>query len=391
MKVAIFLFILVSILIGNPQWTALGITAIALYLAHRWWEAHGPDLLKVKAFFTLEKIHSDETTQFNVEIENRFFLPLQVKVLFTLHEKIALEGTRQKPVEKKTIQHEVSLLLPARGTIRHPITATPSHRGNYWLDDFKLHIKDPLGMAPLDLEIYTHPKLLVYPKQIAVQEMERIMREPWGEVLSRKNLLQDDAAFYMGSRGYRRGDPYKRIDWKATAKQQSLQTKIYDFTVHGKVYFAMDMPFVRENDESSQVELEHWISALATLVSFCRRRGIEYKILLNFSLRMAKKFTEIPWGSGKRHYLSVLEILAKLRPIRWISFSFMLQQIEREQQISCGVVVLKKQLTSDDWAALRRLERKGHSIWIVENTAHMTSLRAIESFVEKKEGIPYEV
>lgn len=376
-----------GIFFGSPKWIIIAIGCYILFYAYEWWLKRIKAAFETQIDFEPSKMHVDQEGIMRIRLKNNSILPMHVIVSFDadtpIEVKQAYKASDSRRVKNTYLVH---FLLPPKSSAEKQLNVVVEHRGLYWLDNVHLKVRDPLGLTHSELELQVLPQLMVFPKPFLVQEMAKIMHEPMGDVLSQERLLQEDQAFYIGSRNYQMGDPFKKLDWKATARRQSLQTKLYDYTVHGKVYFVMDPPNLLNVDDEKKAVLEKWIGSLATLISFCRNQGIVYRVLINSSFRVSKKFSETPWGSNHKHYQSILELLARLKVNKWIPFSVLLHQIEREGHLGSGVVVLKQEWKEEDRLALQRLERKGYRIWIVQLSDHGSALKPLANVGGREEN-----
>jgi uncharacterized protein (DUF58 family) len=387
MNRALLLILFLGIFFGSPKWIIIAIGCYIIYFAYEWWLKRVQTAVETQMDFEPSKINVDQEGKMRIRLRNNSILPIHVIVSFEADLPIEIkQAYKSQDPQRIKNTYSIHFLLPPKGSVEKQLEVSARHRGLYWLDNVRLQIRDPLGLTHLELDLNIIPQLMVFPKPFFVQEMARIMHEPMGDVLSQERLLQEDQAFYIGSRNYQTGDPFKRLDWKATARRQSLQTKLYDYTVHGKVYFVMDPPVLLKDDEEKKAILEMWIGSLSTLISFCRKQGIVYRVLINSSFRISKKFSETPWGSNRKHYQSILELLARLKVNKWISFPLLLHQIEREGHLGSGVVVLKQDWKEEDRLALHRLARKGYRVWIVQLSEHGSTLQPLANVAGREEN-----
>lgn len=379
--------LILGIFSGRVGWVTLTAGVYMMHMLYRLW-LHGiRDATETTIAFDPGRIHVDEEGNLRIQLTNRFWLPLYVRLEFVIDSAVAISGVQSNHLEgfrQSSRAYTLYFLLPARGGVDRKLSYTAKHRGTYWMDQVTLHIKDPLGLTESSRELSLHPGVIAYPKAFPVFDMGKIMKEPIGEHLSHERLLQEDHAFYIGSRDYQRGDPFKRLDWNATAKAQTLQTKQYDYTVHGKVYIVLDPPYVQPDNEEQKAELEQWIGALSTLVTYCHHRGIVFRLLINSSFRASKRFTETPWSNGRNNYFGIMELLAKLKVNKWVQFPVLIHQIVREKRHGNGVIVMKARWKDEDWAALGGLEQRGYRIWVAQRQEAGITLHTLDQIPDRK-------
>src|SRR5690625_6213241 len=85
----------------------------------------------------------------------------------------------------------------------------------------------------------------------------------------------------IGTRNYQYGDPFKHINWKASAKAQSLQTNTFERVVDKSLIIIVNLQ-AKENRNfpiSSEM-LERNLSYTAYLAQFAINQGYPYELRL---------------------------------------------------------------------------------------------------------------
>jgi uncharacterized protein (DUF58 family) len=137
-------------------------------------------------------------------------------------------------------------------------------RGLYGVGPLALSLGDVFGIARRDL-MFTHPHyILVYPRILALHELELPAVALFGDLRSRRPILGDPARA-SGVRDYRSGDPLHDIHWRATAATGTLQVKLFDpaTTVQTMIYLDADRSGYL--DENPFLAIELAISIAATV------------------------------------------------------------------------------------------------------------------------------
>ena len=137
-------------------------------------------------------------------------------------------------------------------------------RGLHSIGPLTLSVGDIFGLARRELYMREPEYLLVYPRILAVQELELPSRALFGDVRVRRPLLGDPARV-GGIRDYRPGDPLHDIHWRATAAAGSLQVKQYDAatTIQTTIYLDLERSSYRSGNMFEATELA--ISVAATI------------------------------------------------------------------------------------------------------------------------------
>src|SRR5690606_25410219 len=73
----------------------------------------------------------------------------------------------------------------------------------------------------------TYTPVIVYPRIYSMPELGLPASRPFGERKGRERIFEDPGRI-AGIRPYQPGDPMRRIDWKASARMQALQSRVYE-------------------------------------------------------------------------------------------------------------------------------------------------------------------
>src|SRR5690606_19496429 len=122
------------------------------------------------------------------------------------------------------------------------IPVTGNRRGLARLKKMELSVPHPFGEGTVVLEYKPMilQELLVYPKlQKAFFHYSPSRQKP-GQ-FNLKNSLFDDSFQPIGTRDYVPTDSFNTIHWKASARMQSYQTKVFDQVANESVLFALNV------------------------------------------------------------------------------------------------------------------------------------------------------
>src|SRR5262249_20412066 len=108
-----------------------------------------------------------------------------------------------------------------------PLELKPLARGYYRFGPARLASSDLFGFFPVEREDETRNAIIVYPRLYTLPELGLPAERPFGERRGFDRLFEDPAR-PSGLRDYRPGDSLRRIDWKASARSQALQSRVYE-------------------------------------------------------------------------------------------------------------------------------------------------------------------
>ena len=150
-------------------------------------------------------------------IRNRW--PLPILWLFcqeTLPEKMPVEGTWRRLV----------FIPPGRAFHLH-YSLTITRRGCHAIGPMVLESGDVFGLFKHSRLDRRRDFVTALPRYSVIEEVTLGRRRKLGDFVAERSLF-DDPTSIRGIREYQRGDPLKRIHWKASARAGELRTKVCD-------------------------------------------------------------------------------------------------------------------------------------------------------------------
>lgn len=180
-------------------------------------------------------------------------------------------------------------------------------RGLSKIRKMELHIPHFFGFGDTILEFsdVINIEALVYPKAISVRNIDKHKSVKPGHNPSNFSLFEDNMG-PIGTRDYLPTDSFNRINWKASARKMTLQTKEYE-----RINEAGAVLFINVSDGYSVTsKLEFLMSSTAEMAYFFHKRNIPFSLCMNIRSAGFTPFTYLPLGSGKDHLQKLLDLLA---------------------------------------------------------------------------------
>ncbi len=350
----------------------------------QWWQRRLPRLLTLSWEADSSKVMPHTPVHIRFTVVNHSWLPLPcTRCTFSLPEHVRVEEVDEQTIINKRSYVRLWFNLPRRSKVVRNFTLIPQSRGLIWLSDVQL-VTLPLFLddaCELSLPLPFH--LLVYPRIQAVPAFQLGDSQPTGRHLSRQRV-EEDHTFLRGVRPYVAGDRLKHIDWKASAKTGSLQTRQYEYTaqpnwkVIGHILPSYEPLQHRHNDEQN----EQTISILASLAVKCRREALAYELFINVRYR-GKDGYHLAKGSGKSHHLQVMTHLARLHYYIPTPIVTVLRRLEQSRDRQ-AIVLVSPRLDDDVEEAVKRLLQRGHHVTIIDSSAETAQLRRTELHKQPK-------
>ncbi|WP_419887487.1 DUF58 domain-containing protein [Neobacillus niacini] len=353
---------------------------LLIYFNHLYLKKVGEGL-----FFNNKKVRAkyfpDEKGEWVLEFQNVSIPIMKAKLSVSFHDSVAPHdphARKQSSIYEVTVPFSISYRQKTSVTI--PFTA--EKRGVSRIRKIELMIPHFFGFGEtiLEKEFHSIQEALVYPKTLAVHNKHVLLTSKQGESPVSYSLFEDTLS-PAGTREYNYSDSFNRIHWKATARKQTLQTKLFDKVTEKCWNIAInigDDRFVTDN-------LEEILSGCADLAYFFVKQNIPFSVCINMRYVGITPFYYIMPGTGREHLQKVLEAIAHIDVKTSVyPFEKMLAYYDShlEQQ---PFFLLAGQYIPDRGNILNRMAEKGTSIY--ELIIHEQSASIVKKSFSQKRGM----
>jgi uncharacterized protein (DUF58 family) len=242
-----------------------------------------------------------------------------------------------------------------------------NRRGYYQLGPITLTSGDIFGFYPRSIVEAMADHVIVYPKIFPLAYLEIPSLHPLGEITAERRIFADPTRV-IGVRDYSPRDSRRHIHWKATARHQELQVKVFEPTTTLKVavFLATDS-FTAENSKVySEEDFELGISTAASIASYLTERRTAVGLFVNSCLADSGQPVTLLPGSSPRQLVEILEALAKVTPVSSSPFAEFLQ-VERTA-LPWGTTLVFIIYRPSRWLTeqLISLKDSGHSLLVLQ-------------------------
>lgn len=234
-------------------------------------------------------------------------LPIMRGNLSIYFDNAVVPVTSEYHVHSSRVDISLPFSMGQREKINIKIPFTAEKRGLSKIRKMELHIPHFFGFGDTILEFsdVINIEALVYPKAISVGNIDKHKSVKPGHNPSNLSLFEDNMG-PIGTRDYLPTDSFNRINWKASARKMTLQTKEYE-----RINEAGAVLFINVSDGYSVTSmLEFLMSSTAEIAYFFHKRNIPFSLCMNIRSAGFTPFTYLPLGSGKEHLQKLLDLLA---------------------------------------------------------------------------------
>lgn len=265
--------------------------------------------LSARLAFLSESAMEGEECQLLQQVENRKTLPLpMLKVKFQLSRKLKFGDEGDAAVTDKYYRNDILSLGPNQRVTRK-ITFLCSARGYYRINGMDLVCSDLLLTREMVREIEGESTLYVYPKPAYSLELMAAVRKLNGEILAKRHVLEDPFE-YRGIREYAPFDEMKTINWKATARMDSLMVNMKGYTSLRavRIFVNLDDTGILQYEEL----LELCIRVAVRLIMELLEQGMRVSVYCNGKDCLTGEAMVMMPGAGAGHMESVNRSFARL-------------------------------------------------------------------------------
>jgi uncharacterized protein (DUF58 family) len=295
--VGVCLFI--ALLHGQRDLTLLAFLVLGITIGARLWSRLSLSGIRCSSMVDKHKVFPDESLALHVSAENAKFLPVWLQM------SVPVEGALEPSSAEMSFTSECGLLWYQQARFDWELIAR--RRGVYRVGPAHMKVGDLLGFFPREKRTEGDIHVIVYPRLVPLKPFSLPRRDFFG-VPGAKSPVQDPI-YILGTRDYQHWRPARHIHWKASARHNRLQEKVFEPSEQEKVLLAVEVSqFERDNASES---FERTLEVVGSLAVQCHQRGYALGLVTNGVVEGGPPI--LPMGRSPQQLPSILEILARLK------------------------------------------------------------------------------
>jgi uncharacterized protein (DUF58 family) len=360
-------FIFLGVLAGSGPLIGLGVFLLAATLLARYWAKHALDNVRYERVIPENRAFEGEKLSLTLRLINDKLLPLPwVEVRDSVPEDVLID---EEHVSTSTSPGYVYL---ARSThlswyerISWPLQLQTPPRGYYRVGPARIRTGDIFGFFPVERDDDSFDPFIIYPRLYTLPELGLPAERPFGELKGRERIFEDPIRI-AGLRDYRPGDPMRRIDWKASARAQALQSRVYEPSATMHLLVALNVDTMEHAWEGFLPEmLEHGLSVAGSVASKAFEDGYAIGLVANGAYRDSDRPMRVPVSRSAEQLARVLEALAVVGPMTPTSLDTVIDREALSFPFGATLVCITNQMGAPLAASLRRVAHAGHSVTVI--------------------------
>lgn len=275
------------------------------YLYRRYWKKN----LSITIELSRDSAIEGEELTLREVIANRKLLPLPIlQVKFMTSRFLEFQDNKNAKVSDNYYRNDmVSVLMYQK--LMKTLSFHCARRGYYTINRMDV-VCSNLFLTLEEVETYhLDIHLYVYPKPVDVKKFEVAFSTMFGTILTRR-FINEDPFEFRNIREYQLYDSLKTINWKASAKTDSLKVNVHDYTSSQQVMILINTEeeTILKYDDLN----EEGIRIASAIAQELIAKGIPVFFYTNARDIITREPITVSAGSGRNHFRTIQEALARI-------------------------------------------------------------------------------
>lgn len=299
----VLILLFLALLFSQKNIILIAILILIMVYVLKIWSQYSARNIRYSFDAEKKKGFPGETISIQARVSNRKLLPIWLKLSIPMDKRLI----PQKKREDDCLVEQFSLLWYDQFLWRCNLKA--EQRGCFQLGPPFLETGDLLGFFKEKTYLsQSKAEVIIYPKPISLNFLATPVKELFGK--TGINNPVKDPIYPVATRDYQQGEPAKFIHWKASARHNNLQSKIFDSSTQRKTLLIIDVDSFSEN--KAEELFEKTLEVVAALILEFDRKSSPFGILSN-GRTVGENFpSSCAFGTGSEQISRAMELLARL-------------------------------------------------------------------------------
>ena len=283
------------------------------------------------------------------------------------------------------------LSLRSHERVRWRVRLLGERRGYYHFGPARLDSGDLFGLFSQKAMVAQRDTFIVYPRVYSMEALGLPAKEPFGDTRAALQILEDPSRT-VGIRDFQAGDPLRRVHWKATARRQQLQVRVYQPTTHQQLLLCLNVATLPYQWQGSIPELlEQVVSVAGSLATYGIEHRYEVGLVANGCWPHSDQPLKVLPGRSPYQLAHILEALAAVSPLPTSRLADLLLRSSARLPWGATLAVVSGVVDDELLEALLRLQEAGRRIVLFSLDGRDDSQTAAEGAVRESSLLCYRL
>lgn len=366
LALALLLFLIGLIFRQGSMVVIAGLLAIISAMA--WlWDRLALGGVEYSRTFAERRAFVGETIDLHVTVTNRKLLPISwLRISDRVPMTLPLEGIEVLSTDVSTVGR-ISLVFALRWyeRVQRRYQIQCVQRGFFPFGPVELEAGDLFGLFSRKRRIPGRQWFIVYPKVESLTDLGLPPKEPFGPAKAARQLF-DDPLRTVGVRDYHPEDDLRRVHWKATARRQALQSRVYEpSTAHNLIILLNVATLTRHWHGTIPSRMERVVSVAASIAAYAAEQRWPVGILTNGVLPESDQAVKVLPGRSPAQLTRIMEALASVSPIATQHIEDLIRRESPKLPWGSTLVVVTALVSEPLKATLANLHASGRRLALV--------------------------
>ena len=317
--------------------------------------------------FSERRAFVGETIDLDLSVTNQKLLPVSwLRIVDRVPTALPLEGIEVAPTEVPTVSRirlVFALRWYERVSRRYQVRCV--QRGFYPFGPAELEAGDVFGLFSRKRRIEKRQWFIIYPKIESLTDLGLPPKEPFGPAKAMRQLF-DDPIRTVGVRDHHPEDDFRRIHWKATARRQRLQSRVYEpSTAHNLVIILNVATLAKHWQGYIAQRMERVVSVAGSIAAHAVEQRWPVGLIANGAMPESDQALKVLPGRSPAQLTHIMEALAAVSPIATRQIEDLLRLESPRLPWGSTLVVVTAVVTDALKASLADLKVEGRRVVLV--------------------------
>ncbi len=364
------LVIIIGLILKEPALVIVASMLLTISGVSWFWNRYALSRIEYERVFSERRVFQGELLELIIRVTNRKLLPLSwLRVEDQVPADLPLIEDQVQPSTQPEIGY-LSSVFAVRWyeCVNRRYRLKPHKRGFYPFGPVRLRSGDFFGLFERSETLQSKEYLIVYPEVHPLAELGLPTKDPFGDAKAYQRIFEDPSRT-IGVREYQPEDSFRRIHWKASARLQRFQSRLYEPTTsHHLIIFLNVATFAHPWLGILPDLLEEAISVAASIASYGVTEKYQVGLLANGTVPGSDQPLKVLPSRDPQQLTRILEALAAVTGFATLSIERLLTAESPRLPWGATLLLVTGAFHDDLLATLLRLRDAGRRLVVVSLT-----------------------